>query len=82
MPLDHGAFLCGEELFVAETARRLRLPILYDPRISVVHLEHASLRRYTSRRLLSFLRDTTDYITQTFFYETKPASTPVARENR
>ena len=65
--LEHGAFLCGEEMFVAETARRLQLPVIYDPRLAVLHLEHASLQRYTSRVLLSFLSDATDYITRTFF---------------
>ncbi len=65
--LDHGAFLCGEEFFIAETARHLGLAVVYDPRIQVVHKEHATFSRYTSRRLLSHLRDATNYVTETFF---------------
>ncbi len=67
--LDHGAFLCGEEFFIAETARRLGLAVLYDPRLEVVHKEHATLSRYTSRQLLAFQRDACGYVTDTFFSE-------------
>lgn len=71
--LDHGAFLSGEELFVAETARRLGLRVVYDPRLMVIHCEHATFARYTSRQLLTFLREATDYITDTFFREVTTA---------
>jgi GT2 family glycosyltransferase len=65
--LDHGVFLCGEEFFIAETARRLGLQVIYDPRLAVIHKEHATLGRYTSRRLLKFQREATHYVTDTFF---------------
>jgi hypothetical protein len=65
--LNYGAFLTGEEIFIAETARRLGLVIVYDSRLRVIHHEHATFARYTSRQLLAFLREATDYITDTFF---------------
>ena len=65
--LNHGAFLCGEEVFIAETARRLGLAVVYDPRLKVVHKENATLSRYTSRQLLAYVREATDYVTETFF---------------
>jgi GT2 family glycosyltransferase len=70
--LNHGAFLCGEEFFVAETARRLGLLIAYDPRLQVVHLDHATLSRYTSRTLLRFVGEAAEYVADTFFSAPSP----------
>ncbi len=44
--LDHGAFLFGEEIFVAETARQLGLRIGYDPRLRLIHNGSASTRLF------------------------------------
>lgn len=67
--LDHGTFLCGEELFIAETARRLGLPVVYDPRLGVAHNERTPLRRGMSRQLLAFVREAASYVADTFFIE-------------
>ncbi len=41
--LDYPCLIFGEEIFLAETARRLGLEIIYDPRLKVIHREHSSL---------------------------------------
>lgn len=41
--LDDSLFLFGEEIAVAETCRRLKLKILYDPSLRILHDEHSSV---------------------------------------
>jgi GT2 family glycosyltransferase len=41
--LDDQLFLFGEEIAAGEICRRLRLPVVYDPALSVVHNEHRSV---------------------------------------
>lgn len=50
--LNYGVHLFGEEIFVAETARRLGLSIIYDPRLTVLHKEHATTSILPSRAIL------------------------------
>jgi len=40
--LRFGGFLFGEEVFVAETARRLGLRTRYEPRLRLIHREHGT----------------------------------------
>ena len=63
--LDHGVFLFGEEIFVAETARRLGLKIVYDPRLVVLHREH-STTKYSKERE-RHISDAAAYCANTFF---------------
>jgi GT2 family glycosyltransferase len=65
--LDHGVFLFGEEIFIAETAKRLGLNIAYDPRLRIVHLEHSTTNIFKSRKILGFLREAAEYCADTFF---------------
>lgn len=65
--LDHGAFLFGEEIFVAETARRLGLTIAYDPRLKIEHREHRTTGLFKSRRLFGFVRDAAEYSAMSYF---------------
>lgn len=47
--LDDGCFLYGEEITVAETCRRLRLPIIHDPELNVSHEDSQTLGRVLTR---------------------------------
>ena len=40
--LRHHSFLYGEEIFLAESCRRLGLQVLFDPELELIHLGHAT----------------------------------------
>jgi len=65
--LDHGAFLFGEEIFVAETARRLGLTVLYDPRLELEHEGHISMGGLWNPATARFRRDASRYLADKFF---------------
>jgi phenylacetate-CoA ligase len=73
--LRHGAFLFGEELFVAETARNLKLKIIYDPSLVIAHDDHGATRLLPSRRLAMHTLQAIDYIFNTFFDRRRPLYT-------
>lgn len=50
--LTHAAFLFGEEITVAERARRLGLPVMYHPQLQVNHAEHRSTGVWRSTRMI------------------------------
>jgi GT2 family glycosyltransferase len=66
-PLDHPPFLFGEEITLAECARRQGLSVVYDPRIRVVHHEHASTATMPNRKRHAYVRDAAAYCADTFF---------------
>jgi len=55
--LDHGAFLFGEEITIAERARSLGCPVLYEPALVVHHDEHRATGWWRSRQLLAWQRE-------------------------
>jgi len=65
--LGHGAFLFGEEIFVAETARRLGLAVLFEPRVIVEHAEHSSMGPLWRRETSDRRREASRYLANTFF---------------
>ncbi len=68
--LDHVAFLFGEEIFVAETCRRLGLKVVYDPALRVLHQAHVStsgLGGWRSRTIIRYQREALDALWQHFF---------------
>jgi GT2 family glycosyltransferase len=65
--LDHGAFLFGEEIFVAETARKLGLTVLYDPRLELEHVGHISMGGLWNRATARYRRDASRYLADQFF---------------
>lgn len=67
--LDYGAFLFGEEIFVAEEARRLGLRVLYVPEIQVSHFEHVSTG--LSREMVAFRAQAASYCAQQYFGSAK-----------
>jgi len=65
--LRHGAFLFGEEIFVAETARRLGLRTIHDPSLVVLHRGSDPSGAHRSAELMSYLRDASAFNARTYF---------------
>jgi len=68
---NHFSFLFGEEIFVAESAKKIGLDVLYVPSLRVEDYEHASTGFFYSRRTASLMKQSTaDIITQ--YYSSNP----------
>jgi GT2 family glycosyltransferase len=65
--LRHVAFLYGEELFVAETARGLGLKVVYDPRLVVGHRRHATTARLPNRELTRRMAEASSRLVDRYF---------------
>jgi len=65
--LAHAPFLFGEEITIAEQARRLKMPVVYLPAAKVRHAEHVSTSRLPSRVHHRFVRDSVRFIADTYF---------------
>jgi GT2 family glycosyltransferase len=65
--LDHPTFLFGEEIFVAEAARRLKLRVVHDPRLVVFHEEHATTGIFPRAAMARYLRESSAYMADQFF---------------
>ena len=64
---DHGAFLFGEEIFVAETVRRLGMTVLYDPALVIEHTERSTAAGLFNRATSRYRRQASRYLARTFF---------------
>lgn len=65
--LDHGAFLYGEEITVAEYARSMGLSVIYRPEIEVVHDEHESTSAVPNRQRWRFVHQGALYCYDRYF---------------
>lgn len=65
--LDFGAFLFGEEIFVAETVRRIGGAVVYDPRLQVRHIRRRTTDLSRNPELYRYLRQSTEYVADEFF---------------
>jgi GT2 family glycosyltransferase len=65
--LDYGAFLFGEEIFIAETVRRLGLTVLYEPAIAIEHTERSTAAGLFNRDASRFRKQASRYLVRTFF---------------
>ena len=65
--LNHGAFLFGEEIFVAEMAQHLGLSIVHDRRLRVIHGEHSTTGVFGSRKMANHKAQSAAYCADTFF---------------
>jgi GT2 family glycosyltransferase len=63
----HGAFLFGEEITVGETARRLGLSVVYDPRLKVRHRQFTTTSLYGNPLIAEYLKTSSAYLADTFF---------------
>jgi GT2 family glycosyltransferase len=62
-----GTFLFGEEILVAEHARRLRLEVRYDPTLEVLHAEHATTSVFTNRVVAGYVAQASAWVADTYF---------------
>ena len=60
-------FLFGEEILVAETARKAGLEIIYQPDLKVIDYEHASVGLFVNARTNRFYRESIDVILERFY---------------
>jgi GT2 family glycosyltransferase len=75
--IDDGFFLYAEELSVAEICRRLKLRIVHDPELRVLHDAHQVTGRMCNRTTYEYGRQGLDYALRTYFSpETANASQP------
>jgi GT2 family glycosyltransferase len=65
--LDGNLFLYGEEISVAEICRELRLPVVFDPSLQVLHAEHHSTGTALSRFTFECQRNSVRYLTSRYF---------------
>ncbi|MEI7895987.1 MAG: hypothetical protein WCJ26_03045 [bacterium] len=65
--LNHISFLFGEEIFVAETAKRLGLKVVYLPGLKLVHDEHSSIGNFISRKINAFYRQSLKDIMEHYY---------------
>ena len=65
--LDFPCFLFGEEIYLAESLRKLGLGVIYEPSLEVVHQEHKSTKLLKSRKLARFVASSAAYCADTYF---------------
>jgi GT2 family glycosyltransferase len=65
--LEFPCFLFGEEVYLAETLRKLGLDAVYEPSLEVVHQEHKSTRLVKSRKMARAVASSAAYCADTYF---------------
>jgi GT2 family glycosyltransferase len=65
--LDFPEFLFGEEIYIAETMRKLGLDVVYEPSLQVTHQEHHSTKLFKSRAVAQHLARSAAYCADTLF---------------
>jgi GT2 family glycosyltransferase len=65
--LEFPCFLFGEEIYLAETLRKLELDAVYEPSLEVLHQEHKSTRLLKSRRMARAVASSAKYCADTYF---------------
>jgi GT2 family glycosyltransferase len=65
--LEYGAFLFGEEIFIAETARKLGLTVLYEPAVAIEHTERSTAAGLWSRDNSRFRRQASRFLVRNYF---------------
>lgn len=65
--LRYPGFLFGEEVFVAETLRRIGLKALYDPRLRMTSQDHVSTGRFRSRQMVKYMHESAIILADKYF---------------
>jgi GT2 family glycosyltransferase len=65
--LDMPNFLFGEEIFVAETAARSGLDVVYDPALVIHDYEHASVGFFVTPKINKYYRESIQNILKLFY---------------
>lgn len=63
---DENLFLNCEEISVAEICRSLRLPVVYDPTLSVQHYEHVTVGAHMTRSMFEIHKKSMRYVLSTY----------------
>jgi GT2 family glycosyltransferase len=69
--LDGNLFLYGEEISVAEICRSLRLPVVYEPSLWVLHNEHQSTGTILNRFTYECQKNALQYLTSRYWLGSK-----------
>ncbi len=65
--LSHDSFLYGEELYVAETAIKYSMNVVFEKSLCIEHLEHVTTGLIGSRKKAKYLYDATKHILIKFY---------------
>ena len=65
--LEYGSFLYGEELHIAEQARRLDMKVLWAPFLSIRHYEHSTTSTLSIAKRLEWMSQSYTYILGEYF---------------
>ena len=65
--LHYPSFLFGEEIFVAETALKLNMKILYEPSLVVNHFQNTTTGTFKSAQTVKFMHQSYCYLLNTYF---------------
>jgi GT2 family glycosyltransferase len=65
--LEYPAFLFGEEIFIAETARRLGLTVLYEPSVAIEHTERSTAAGLWNRDASRYRKQASRFLARTYF---------------
>src|SRR6266567_442626 len=65
--LEYSMFLFGEEIFVAESARKLGLSVMYCSQLTVLDKENAYTGVIRTSKVARHLKDATDHVVQNYF---------------
>jgi GT2 family glycosyltransferase len=65
--LKHPCFLFGEEIFVAESARRLGLRVWFEPSLKLLHREHETTDIMRNRVMAAYVAQASAYCADTYF---------------
>ncbi|HTS35882.1 MAG TPA: hypothetical protein VMH04_09435 [Candidatus Solibacter sp.] len=65
--LDFPCFLFGEEIYLAESLRRVGLDAVYEPSLEVIHQEHKTTRFVKSRKLARVVASSAAYCADAYF---------------
>src|SRR5262249_12253987 len=74
--LDYGSFLFVEEIFLAESAARLDLPIVYEPSFVIYHRQHASTGHWPNKCIRGYVADSSAFLYDHYF------RAPLARDRK
>ena len=65
--LQFPGFLFGEEIYIAESMRRLGLEVVYEPALKILHQEHRSTKLFRSRKMAAHVASSAAYCAEKFF---------------
>jgi GT2 family glycosyltransferase len=65
--IEHGAFMFGETITIAEKARRHGIKVLYQPLLKIFHREHSTTGIFRSKKMMRYQWEAADYTYRKYF---------------